>query len=249
MGLQDRINRLGLERYSASIIEAARPCRVARVVDSPSASFLGGLPEVEAGFQWPWKGKRPLEFLAQLSLDDLGIEGEGHLLFFCDNHHWGGSPQDNGHALVTLVAAGETWSEKLPKFEKVGFFGLKKSMVPVSSYEKRYLNFSDSHSFPLELPAISDEGDYELYLDELHTPPEGVVLQSGGYPCPVQSDDMEEDCERAQGVPTDSWSLLLQLDSSGDMMWGDGGMLYWFIPQQDLSEPRFDRVWMVMQCH
>ena len=249
MDLPNKISRLGLERYSATITAAARPCRVARVADSRCPSFLGGLPEVEDGFQWPLKEHRPLEFLAQITLSDLGLEGDGHLLFFWDNYHWGGSAKDKGHALAVPVSSGEPWSAELPSYEKKGFFGLKKSLVEVRTYALRFLTFSSSLSFPMELPAVSDEGAFEVYLDALHTPEEGVVAQSGGYPCPVQSDDMEKECEQAVGVPSDSWSLLLQLDSSADMNWGDAGMLYWFIPKEDLSAPRFDRVWMVMQCH
>lgn len=48
----------------------------------------------------------------------------------------------------------------------------------------------------------------------------------------------------------DDWVLLLQLDSddSADLMWGDMGMLYFWIRQQDLKGHRFDRVWMSLQC-
>ena len=249
MDLTRKINRLGLGPYSAAITAAARPCRVARVTGSRSPSFLGGLPEVEDGFQWPAKEQRPLEFLAQISLADLGLGGADHLLFFWDNYHWGGSSMDKGHAVAVPVSSGKPWSAELPSYEKRSFFGLKKSLVEVRTYAQRFLTFSPSLSFPLELPAVSDEGDFEVYIDELHTPEEGVVAQSGGYPCPVQSDDMEKDCEHAVGLPAEDWSLLLQLDSSADRNWGDAGMLYWFIPSEDLSVLRFDRVWMVMQCH
>ncbi len=48
----------------------------------------------------------------------------------------------------------------------------------------------------------------------------------------------------------DDWVLLLQLDTDDntDVMWGDVGMLYYWIRQQDLLARRFDRVWMTMQC-
>src|SRR5262249_45233376 len=44
----------------------------------------------------------------------------------------------------------------------------------------------------------------------------------------------------------DDWILLLQLDSdnTADLMWGDVGMLYFWIRKQDLEEQRFDKVWM-----
>ncbi len=48
----------------------------------------------------------------------------------------------------------------------------------------------------------------------------------------------------------DDWVLLLQLDSddTGGFMWGDLGMLYYWIRSGDLAERRFDRVWMTLQC-
>lgn len=48
----------------------------------------------------------------------------------------------------------------------------------------------------------------------------------------------------------DDWTLLLQLDSDdkGEFMWGDAGMLYFWIRKQDLAENRFDRIWMTLQC-
>jgi len=48
----------------------------------------------------------------------------------------------------------------------------------------------------------------------------------------------------------DDWMLLLQLDSdnTGEFMWGDAGMLYYWIWKQDLAANRFDRVWMTLQC-
>jgi len=57
---------------------------------------------------------------------------------------------------------------------------------------------------------------------------------------------------RAKGLESgvDDWILLLQLDSddTAGFMWGDLGMLYYWIRRQDLDETRFDRVWLGLQC-
>jgi uncharacterized protein YwqG len=47
------------------------------------------------------------------------------------------------------------------------------------------------------------------------------------------------------------WVLLLQLDSdpSANLNWGDAGMLYFWIPRQDLRDKRFDRVWAILQSY
>lgn len=44
------------------------------------------------------------------------------------------------------------------------------------------------------------------------------------------------------------WRLLLQLGTTNDWCWGDGGGLYFWIRHADLVAHRFDRVWTVMQC-
>jgi uncharacterized protein YwqG len=97
-----------------------------------------------------------------------------------------------------------------------------------------------------------------------------------GWPSVIQNDNMEAECEastRRGGVlgklgdvvraattaespedgraVRDSWQLLLQVDSdeAAGMMWGDSGMLYFWIRKEDLAARRFERVWCVMQCH
>jgi|CXWL01.1.fsa_nt_gi uncharacterized protein YwqG len=48
----------------------------------------------------------------------------------------------------------------------------------------------------------------------------------------------------------EDWVLLLQLDSdeTSDLMWGDVGMLYFWIKRQDLTDCRFENVWVALQC-
>jgi uncharacterized protein YwqG len=46
------------------------------------------------------------------------------------------------------------------------------------------------------------------------------------------------------------WILLLQVDSDDDagMMWGDVGILYFWIRKDDLAQLNFENVWMILQC-
>ncbi len=72
-----------------------------------------------------------------------------------------------------------------------------------------------------------------------------------GYPHQIQGDLLQE-CQqdtRWKGDPTD-WQLLLKIDSDDDtgVMWGDVGMLYFYIPQQALAERDFSQVHLIMQC-
>jgi uncharacterized protein YwqG len=46
------------------------------------------------------------------------------------------------------------------------------------------------------------------------------------------------------------WVLLLQIDSDSktDMMWADAGILYVWIPAEELKARNFDKIWVTMQC-
>ena len=47
------------------------------------------------------------------------------------------------------------------------------------------------------------------------------------------------------------WRLLLQIDSDDALgvMWGDAGILYFWIREDDARSGRFDQAWAVLQCH
>ncbi|MDX1962188.1 MAG: YwqG family protein [Pirellulales bacterium] len=49
----------------------------------------------------------------------------------------------------------------------------------------------------------------------------------------------------------EEWLLLLQLDSDdvNGFMWGDCGMLYYWIRRDDLMNQQFENVWMSLQCY
>lgn len=100
-------------------------------------------------------------------------------------------------------------------------------------------------------------------------PIKGPAHQLLGWPSPIQG-EMELECQLASngiyvGNPAgyrdpraaalranaSDWILLLQIDSDDDakMMWGDGGMIYFWIRRQDLEQRAFDRAWLVLQCH
>ena len=93
------------------------------------------------------------------------------------------------------------------------------------------------------------------------------VHRLGGAPHEIQN-RMEAECElvrrgedphalpysRQQEVAEEAnarWRLLLQVDSddAAGLMWGDAGMLYYWIRDDDLAARRFERAWCVMQCY
>jgi len=94
--------------------------------------------------------------------------------------------------------------------------------------------------------------------------------QIGGFPSPVQGDTMELECQLASngiyaGEPdayttprakaleagARDWRLLFQVDSDDDLkvMWGDAGIIYFWIREEDARAGRFDKAWLVLQCH
>jgi uncharacterized protein YwqG len=90
-----------------------------------------------------------------------------------------------------------------------------------------------------------------------------------GLPSPVQGDSMELECQLASNgvncgspegyatarakqlqVGAESWRLLFQMDSDDDLgvMWGDVGMLYFWIEEAAARRGDFSSVWLVLQC-
>jgi uncharacterized protein YwqG len=114
---------------------------------------------------------------------------------------------------------------------------------------------------------LEDEEIYSSFLETYIGPaPHHQLL---GLPQPVQG-EMELECQLVTnglytGDPTGykdprrktlelgaaDWMLLLQVDSDDNagMMWGDLGMLYFWIRRQDLAARSFDKVWTILQCH
>ena len=100
--------------------------------------------------------------------------------------------------------------------------------------------------------------------------PTGCQHQLLGLANPVQ-DNMELECQLVShgiycGDPegrndrrveelragASDWRLLFQIDSDEDgpgWMWGDTGMLYFWIRADDLANKRFKNVWTILQCH
>ncbi len=93
--------------------------------------------------------------------------------------------------------------------------------------------------------------------------------QMGGYPNPIQGNEMELECQfasngiycgntsayedpRAKELGKDAaeWQLLLQIDSDDDLgvMWGDLGMIYFWIRRDDARNLKFENAWLILQC-
>lgn len=239
--------------------------------DSPSRSHLGGAPALPPGVEWPSRDGRRLGLLARVDLAELRRElildwlpPAGDLLFFYDleEQPWGFDPEHrSGWEVLHLPEAGGAPGEPaagapgaLPRSD----LGLRR----ITSYPSPERAAVEA----LALTEAEEELLFELIDRDFGDAPQH---QMGGFPKPVQSDEMELTCQLVShglycGDPSGyqdpraaeleagaaDWRLLLQFDSDDDLgvMWGDCGMLYFWVREQDARAGDFSRVWMELQC-
>lgn len=226
-----------------------------------SRSYLGGHANLPVGMPWPeYKGK-PLRFLARISLLDVHrcvrmdwLPKDGALLFFYDINQetWGFDPNDRGSWRVIYVRDSG----------KPVAMSEEDKCQPVAC--KSILTLIDS-----SLTSLTDD-EADEYCDEAESRYGDLEMhQVGGYPLPIQQAEMDLECQLVtNGVYTGNakgwedprikelepgakdWRLLFQLDSDEDLdfCWGDCGILYFWIREQDARAGNFDNVWMILQC-
>jgi uncharacterized protein YwqG len=250
----------------AQLQAMAQPC-LRIVAGGTGKSRLGGIPDLAR--PWPRYEGRPLCCVAQLDLAELRaadgpdwLPDSGRLMFFYDLEHgaWGLEAGDAGSSVVIHEAG-----DPAPAAEPAD--------LPEDARFPAYpVGFANTMSLPseerLEIDwkgmTKAERRAVEAAIEALQ-PPE-PVHQVGGFPHPVQSDDMELQCqsvtqgavigggrlkslEPMSSAPAD-WRLLLQLDTDNDagMMWGDTGTLYFWIREQDARAGDFSKIWMILQC-
>jgi uncharacterized protein YwqG len=254
---------------AALVAPLARPAVHLVKSSATTSSYLGGTAALPAAIAWPSNAGKPLTLLASLDLASVSqtlpmpwLPSSGRLLFFydIDNQPWGFDPDDRGSWAVILVADevtspdGATDHRGLPRHYL--------SFQAISTYPSRQrpevaaLKLSDTETDSLSELSSSAYGDLPCH-------------QVGGFANPIQGDDMEEECQLAShgvncGDPSvhrspefaplregaRDWRLLLQFDSDDELgvMWGDAGILYFWIREQDARAGRFDTTWLVLQC-
>jgi len=238
-------------------------------------SRIGGLPSLPDSEPWPeWQG-RPLAFLCQLHLGDIPTECERHglpptgmLYFFylSEQETWGFDPKDKGSWRVVHSAtpsSNSTQQSAPDGLEEEYIYSEKPvAFTPIDTYP----NWQDERVQDLDLNDSQFDQYTELCSSVFGDNPAHHLF---GYPSPIQGNDMDLECQlvthglycgdgsgyqdpRAKELESNrrDWILLLQLDTDDDvgMMWGDCGMLYFWIRRQDLEKGRFDKCWMILQC-
>jgi uncharacterized protein YwqG len=233
------------------------PCAVGSISDSGACpigcSKKGGFPDVSNHFVWPSYQGKHLSFIVQIEARYfLGNNAPGILSFYWNERNWGGSIKDDEAfcALYTELPATRLNVAPQSEYRALGLF--RRTDTP-TIWKEEVLDLRDSFCLPSIGRLDHMNYDWDCDRDDLYyREMEGLsaFLRIGGLPNPVQNDDMEDNCARIRNDGTsESWQLLLEIESDSDMLWGDAGKLYWFIHQDDLAKRDFSRIWMQMQCH
>ena len=233
------------------------PCVVGSITTSGAwpigCSKKGGLPDVSDQFVWPTYQGKHLSFIVQIEARYfLGNDVPGLLSFFWNERNWGDSIEDDGAFCVLHIEHPSSRLDVAPHsyYKTLGLF--RRTYAP-TIWKEQALDFRGSFSLPSLERLDHSNYDWDCDRDDLYNraiEEQSAFLRIGGFPNPVQNDDMEENCARIRKHGSaESWQLLLEIDSDGDMMWGDAGRLYWFIHKDDFAKRDFTRVWMEVQCH
>lgn len=210
--------------------------------------------------------------LAEFDKEGL-LPNVGLLSFFyeVDSQRWGYDPEDAGCARVFwfpdiagLKAAEEP--ENLPEYGS--FPSLKIKMTA----EKSLPVWEDLSLLPEFKEYGKDWNKWSCERAAFGVAEYDECSKLLGWPDVIQN-NMTEECElvsrgyylgngwdhvpkpdlaEVERTSLDGWRLLLQLDIVSDddfeLMFGDGGRLYFYIRKEDLQERKFDKIWLISQC-
>ena len=239
--------------------------------NATTRSHFGGDPGLPPDIAWPQRENANLRFLARFSLTELQaadptawLPQSGSLLFFYDDDRqpWGFDPLDRGGWAVLHVPDMPVTSTQ-PAPESSG-------LLPFSSVALRRIQVLPSGERPeVQVLTLSDS-EFDEYVEIAEQRFGGLPKhQLLGLPSPMQGDSMELECQLAsngvncgspEGYATarakeleagaQNWRLLFQMDSDDDLgvMWGDVGMLYFWIEEAAARRAVFSNVWLVLQC-
>lgn len=210
--------------------------------------------------------------LAPLDAERL-LPQEGVLSFFyeLESQCWGFDPEDRGCARVFWFPDQDLAPADFPEDLS------QEGRLPCLKIGRRAAaSYPAWEDVPRELSRILDDvcEDYYEIRARLEDCEEGENCSKLlGWPDIIQS-NMTLECElirrsfylggnwrsidpqiraEAEAASQEQWRLLLQLDTveqdDFELMFGDGGRLYFYIRKEDLQQARFDRVWLILQCY
>lgn len=231
-----------------------RACLEIEPTANPGASWLGGAPTLDPQTPWPpHRSDSALDFLAQLDLAAVRAAGgpdwlppEGRLMFFYDLDDPGDDPT---HWRIIHEVGPAPPPRRPPEVKR-----------RVRVFPRKDVRFLPGWSFhPADDPAADfTDAEYEMFRAELGVPSRQPAHKIGGYPDVIQNEEMEAECALAAGdadvdqeTAAATWRLLLQIDSDPDLdlEWGDGGMVYFWVREEDARRGDFSRAHAIWQCY
>lgn len=267
LNLRDKV--LGLSQPAVHLLKT----------ENRTNSKFGGKPIVDQSeFEWPRSNGKPMCFLAQFDLNEIAqayeyqwLNKSGSILFFYDviEMPWGFDPKDRGQWKV-IYQENPTKELEYPS-DLASELIVKEKYIAASKIE--ILPSWENKSIQ-DLKLTEEEIDLfieiEHHFEEFDPYGESLPHQVGGFPRPVQGDEMQFECEQASNgifmgdgkgykkasdvdfdLAKEKWQLLLQLDSDDELglMWGDLGKIYFWVERDKAKENNFENTWLVLQCH
>lgn len=267
--LLTQIHDFDLDAYANLIMSGVKTAihiRRERVDESRlplGASKLGGSPDVPADFTWPLYQNKPLTFMGQFRLSEVAshdvdkvLPPHGMLYVFYDADSQPSGFEEGAGDATRILYLPETnlGLQRFPHLVHEGEYGIVKALPPCSiqfaplttpqdterfaaqtwhKEEGRHIldRYADFYKEVMRLQGLNSQGDF---------PPYHWLL---GNAYAIQNDP----------VPVGS-HLLLQLDSdwndqSLNVMWGDVGVLYFCIGEDELAVRDFSKVTCELECY
>jgi len=218
---------------------------------------------------------RPLSFIAQINCDELknydldNIMPEHGILYFfyeMESMRWGFDPKDNGAAKVFYYEGEKGKLHRLdPPSELAEEYIFPEAKI---NFERKLSVPSFEELYPDGSSELWDE--YDEYIEREGFTTEDNISKLLGYSDLIQN-EMTFECELiSNGVycgdgdyytkenilkyrkKSADWRLLLQLDivtlNEFELMFGDGGRVYFHIKKDDLANRKFENSWLILQC-
>ena len=222
--------------------------------DGDRRSRIGGPPQLPPGIDWPRDPDgRPLTFIATIDLGENPpldpLPERGTLLVFWSERYFELERMD------FRVATRVFWvpDRVQPVEARTPEGAAEYDAVPLSGVPMPVLGELEHIEVPERdsdaLFAVYDGLSYQYSHQLLGASRDiqGPVLDEIPYWFEQGYEETRRDYT-AEELAGEGWMLLAQIDSTGDLMFGDVGSLYLVIPETDLNARRFDRILGIMQC-
>ena len=230
-----------------------------------TASKFGGVPYWLPEMPYPVdKNGEKLALLAQIDLAELpplpDFPTTGLLQFFISNDDLAGLDTDNllsqkGYRVVYHASVNPNISEKevlnlaiplenMPLGDTQYKLSFKLAQTSISPCDYRFEDLFKTTAQQLKITFDKNDEIFDLIDEDTHEKLYNSTAghHIGGYPIFTQDDPRSEEQLAEHKI------LLLQIDSEGDIMWGDAGVGNFFITLDDLRKKDFSRVLYHWDC-